>query len=401
MNLSRILTILVFIAILSGLAISLGQAQEPAQPEQPQGELSIEATVASKFTYQGMLREDGYPVSGTRDMTFRLYSNSTCATLLGGEISMPAVPVSQGLFSVELSFSQSYFNGQGLWLGIQVGTTKVACQEIVPVPYALSLRPGAHIEGTTDELLVVDNTSTSTGDIDTLILRNDSGVGEALEVGANSNAVAAFATYGYGVLGQTNTVTNTGVLARGKDTGPDLILAGNANTGDGDDGRLHSDPAYAGSDLFLVSNDAIRLELDNDADGADADFEIRNKDDALIFNVDESGDVTMGGNGIAAFPRPAYNSGWISIARGEDRRLTHNLEGNIDNYVIDLNCYTDAPWWLINNHSIGADTYYYPSEGLYLKSFFWHELTTTQVVVTRQPDEDHCDQFRLRIWVYP
>ena len=396
MKLNRILTLILTVSLLLVLAISLGRAQEPTEPEQPQGELSIEASVASKFTYQGVLREDGFPVSGTRNMTFRLYTDSACTVPLSAVINMPTVPVSQGLFSVELSFSQDYFNGQGLWLGIQVGTTQVACQEIVPVPYALSLRPGATIEGTTDEMLVIDNTSTSTGDVDTLILRNDSGTGETLEVGANNNAVAAFATYGHGVLGQTGTVTNTGVLARGKDAGPDLILAGNANTGDGDDGRLHSDPAYAGSDLFLVSNDAIRLELDNDADGADADFEIRDKDDTLIFNVDESGDVTMGGAGIASFPRPAYDSGWRSISLNATSDFYHNLGGNTDNYFIDLICKSNSSSVGVNGFGLGGDYNWEEFYGVY-----WRSLSTTQVTVERLAHDQDCDQVRIRIWLYP
>ena len=38
----------------------------------------------------------------------------------------------------------------------------------------------------------------------------------------------------------------------------------------GDDGRLNSDPTYPSSDLVLVSNDTLRIDLDNDADGEDA-----------------------------------------------------------------------------------------------------------------------------------
>jgi hypothetical protein len=41
--------------------------------------------------------------------------------------------------------THSHFNGQGLWLEVEVGGTQIGCQEILPVPYALSLRPGAVI----------------------------------------------------------------------------------------------------------------------------------------------------------------------------------------------------------------------------------------------------------------
>jgi hypothetical protein len=57
---------------------------------QPQGEVSIAATVGSKFSYQGVLRENGSPVTGSRDMTFRLYSDDTCSTQVGSDIARDA-----------------------------------------------------------------------------------------------------------------------------------------------------------------------------------------------------------------------------------------------------------------------------------------------------------------------
>ena len=107
-----------------------------------------------------------------------------------------------------------------------------------------------------------------------------------------------------------------GVLAKGIDSGPDLILGGNADTSAGDDGILTSDPDFVSSDIVIKSNDTIRLDLDNDNSGEDADFEIRNETDTLIFNVDNGGTVQMGGAGIAAFPRPAYDTGWIPLTTG-------------------------------------------------------------------------------------
>jgi len=130
----------------SQLAGVLAQGAEPSGGE-AQGDLSIAAAVESKINYQGMLEESGQPVTGSRDMRFRLYSNSTCTTQVGGEIVKNGVQITAGLFSIELPVTQSDFNGQGLWVRTRVGTTWIGCQEILPVPYALSLRPGAKIEG--------------------------------------------------------------------------------------------------------------------------------------------------------------------------------------------------------------------------------------------------------------
>ena len=143
-----VLFIGLLIALAGSVGLGLAQGQEPPEGGvQPQGEVSIAATVGSKFSYQGVLKEGGSPVTGSRNMTFRLYSDATCSTQVGGNIVEGGVPVTGGLFSVELDVAHGHFNGQGLWLEVEVGGTQIGCQEILPVPYALSLRPGAQVIG--------------------------------------------------------------------------------------------------------------------------------------------------------------------------------------------------------------------------------------------------------------
>ncbi len=82
-----------------------------------------------------------------------------------------------------------------------------------------------------------------------------------------------------------------GLYARGgSGTDADLILGG---TSASDDGRIISDPIYAGSDIFITTNDAVVIELDADGNGEDADFSIEDKDSNTIFNIDESGQVSL------------------------------------------------------------------------------------------------------------
>ncbi len=88
---------------------------------------------------------------------------------------------------------------------------------------------------------------------------------------------------------------NAGIYARsGSDGNPDIILGGNSNTNDGDNGRIVSPPNYPDSDFYITSNDAVVVELNADGAGdADNDFEIRNADDNVIFRVDEGGRTTV------------------------------------------------------------------------------------------------------------
>ncbi|MEN6392808.1 MAG: hypothetical protein ABFD53_03270, partial [Anaerolineaceae bacterium] len=131
------------------VAFSQEQGPQPQGQPQPQGDASITATVGNKISYQGLLKEGGNPVTGSRDMIFRLYSNSACTTQVGSDITKSGVQVANGLFKVDLEVIHNLFNGQALWLKAWVGSTDLGmCQEIMPVPYALSLRPGAVISGT-------------------------------------------------------------------------------------------------------------------------------------------------------------------------------------------------------------------------------------------------------------
>ncbi len=148
MKKQRILVSVLALALLLTLAGGITQAQGPGPQKeemQPQTELSIESAVHSKFSYQGRLTDGGNPVNGSRNMIFRLYSDSSCTTQVGSDIVKGNVQVSDGFFDVELEVDHSDFNGQALWLEVEVGGTPIGCQEILPVPYALSLRPGAKI----------------------------------------------------------------------------------------------------------------------------------------------------------------------------------------------------------------------------------------------------------------
>ncbi|RCK72114.1 MAG: hypothetical protein ANABAC_2095 [Anaerolineae bacterium] len=138
------------------LGVSFGKAQEP-QPQEvqaPTDDVSVEASVDNKISFQGVLKEGGNPVNGSRDMIFRLYSDAACTTQLGSDITKENVPISNGVFSVDLDVSLAHFNGQAIWIQVEIDGTKMACQEILPAPYALSLIPGARITDANSEVYI-------------------------------------------------------------------------------------------------------------------------------------------------------------------------------------------------------------------------------------------------------
>jgi hypothetical protein len=98
--------------------------------------------------YQGRLTDEmGNPLEGTYPMQFEIYDDALGNTMLW-DSGVIDVDVDQGLFEVKLGIDPADFDGQGLWLQLYVdGETLSPRQELLPVPYALSLRPGAEIRG--------------------------------------------------------------------------------------------------------------------------------------------------------------------------------------------------------------------------------------------------------------
>ncbi len=85
---------------------------------------SAEAVVPTSFTYQGRLTNSaGTPLNEIVALTFNIYSDSLGATSIWTE-ALPMVPVTDGLFSVELGktnpLTAVIFNGNMRWLGIRV-----------------------------------------------------------------------------------------------------------------------------------------------------------------------------------------------------------------------------------------------------------------------------------------
>jgi hypothetical protein len=110
--------------------------------------LAAEASVAGTITYQGRLTNpSGQGLNGVHSLRFLIYDAEVGGTAVwdSGDLN---IMINEGLFKVGLGVNPSDFNGQALWLSIIVnGQTLSPRQSLLPVPYALSLRPGANVVG--------------------------------------------------------------------------------------------------------------------------------------------------------------------------------------------------------------------------------------------------------------
>ncbi len=171
----RISSIIGCLALMA-LAVGIASAQPPGPRAEvgAQSETSAQAALGTAFTYQGHLIDGGSPANGPYDFEFRLYA----APVGGAPVSAISavkddVPVTNGLFAVELDFGGGVFTGEARFLEISVrlgsGTGAYTIlsprQALTAAPYALGLRPGAKISGASTgagiSILRADNMATT------------------------------------------------------------------------------------------------------------------------------------------------------------------------------------------------------------------------------------------------
>jgi hypothetical protein len=170
---------------------------------------SITAALGSAFAYQGRVADDaGNPINGECDLRFGLYADATGGGAIN-EVIRNNHPVADGLFAVSLDFGTAAFRGETRWLELAVRCpagsgnyrTLSPRHELSAVPYALSVRPGARIEGSVpagveyEAGLRVTNTSSANGIGIFGITTATSG--STIAVIGNNSSPDGFGVYGY------------------------------------------------------------------------------------------------------------------------------------------------------------------------------------------------------------
>jgi len=250
-----------------------------------------------------------------------------------------------------------------LWLQISVnGQPLSPRQELLPVPYALGLKPGAVIaSSSSDAALYADNESGGYG----MSAYSEGNIGLYAQSGLimiippPSGMIGAYGVgSGEGVYGQGG---HTGVHGVGSNDG----VKGESMDGNGVHGiSANGSAIYSEGDLYVTG--AFRGDL--------------------------------GGTG-APFPRPAYDSGWQSIAQGEVRSFTHGLGGDPDDYVVDLQFQNQFGY----RHQMAYGGNYYASSvtpgHTVTIGGYWYGLDDQEISVTRFLDDTDIAEVRVRIWV--
>ncbi len=212
--------IIVIIMLTLALTVGLTRAQGIDQPQDPTGTTVV---VPGAIYIQGRLTDaDGTPLSGAYTLNFALYDVETGGTALCSQSH--SVTVDQGLFDSYLDNCYNDLWGQKVWLGITVsGDAEMTPRQVIyPVPYALTLKPGALISGTVDGILTVYGSGGAggTSDYDGLMAYAHGG----------GEAVSADAENGYGVY--AHSLGSSAIVASTYNTTTMAALAGCAVDGD-------------------------------------------------------------------------------------------------------------------------------------------------------------------------
>jgi hypothetical protein len=339
------------IADLSGSRIESGSRESLAA-----------ALVSSNINYQGRLTDSsGNPLDGTYTMTFKLYESASGGTALATDTH--SVTVTDGLFSTTTSLGTSSFDGRALWLGIKVGSDPEMTprQELRPEPYALSLRPGAMINGSVNEgpvLEVINTEGINWGDgvwatvysdgsygVSTVAYGKDSRGVYARTYGNSSTGVST-STSGYeshGVYANTSGYSSLGIYAETYGDHSDGVHA--QTEGDYSEGFSAETSGYDSDGVVIFTTGGISVGLYANTSGYESEGVC-----AYTFGehsegvwAETSGDYS---DGVHAHTEGDYSEGFSAETAGYDS----------DGIVI----------FTIGDYSVGyyANTSGYNSEGV-------------------------------------
>ena len=328
-----------------------------------QVEVSEAVPMGTAWTYQGRLMDANDPADGEYDFEFRLFDDPCTGTQQGSTVYVNDLDVIDGYFTAELDSGSDVFGGDARWLevGVRPGDSNdpnafvslIPRQEVTPTPYALQTR-GIFVD---DQMNIGIGTTSPTGK-----LHVDGGKAGGDTDG--SDIVVQAQEGGDAVRGLT-----------GRPGGDIILMPGR--------GGMGSQPPWP----------PIQARSGNVGIGTNEPSD----------KLDVEGNIDVSGNRVKryrGFPRPDYDSGWQAVTL-DYLTLQHNIGGDPNNYVIDMQFKSSDPLYGINQHAYGGDTINlgFPS-GVEKYGVYWRQLTNAQINIHRQPEDSKAPQIRVRIWVY-
>jgi len=101
--------------------------------------------------------------------------------------------------------------------------------------------------------------------------------------------------------------------------------------------------------------------------------------------------------------RPKWDSGWTDIPQGVGYQFAHNLGGDPNTFVVDLQfqC-TDGCWFGTTQNGYGCNHVFDSDSGVARQhGAGWFDLTSDGITVVRTNDDGVADRVRVRLWIAP
>jgi hypothetical protein len=234
----------------------------------------IGAGMYPQFTYQGRLtNENGLPINGDVKITYKIFNQESGGSALHTETE--TVNVDNGNFSSVVGPSGVAGGltpddiSQPLWVELQIGNgtyteTLTPRQRLYGAPYAFTLMPGTVISNS------FGSAFTNAGIEGIVTIKN--------KYDGNASDLAAPALK---VEGDVN-----------------LELVGLSSTQD--EGKIYSEISDTDSDLQLLTNDAVFIDLDEDNNTSNSSLQIRSGTNNVACRFYEDGDYVCYGTKSAA-----------------------------------------------------------------------------------------------------
>ncbi len=390
----------------------------------------VQASTPGTVMFQGRLTDPaGLPVDTTADIAFRIYDAPSAGGQLWAETHSNVI-ITNGIFHVTLGSVVPFgnvFDGAIRYLSTQIGTGPESTERLplISVPYAMktsradtadyALQSGGNSSGWIDDGTIVRlATNTDSVGIGTFVPAEKLHVAGDIRVGSNSslafgsddNRLYCVAPDMVLTAGRDLYLRPEGDVYIRKDSYPSWVHFDNNNQ---KLGIGVTDPPYkltVQGEISIASAGASKYHINyyngglNFAETGVSDRRLHIGDGGnvgigtampnaklgvngdLKVNGAFRGDISSasGADG-APYPRPAYQSEWVTLGMDGYIEYTHNIGGDHTNYVVNVQ---RMPWWTGNLRSAdGANT--------------WWELTSS--TLTLYSDYEPEDRFRVRIWV--
>jgi hypothetical protein len=223
------------------------------------------------FTYQGQLHDNGTNANGAYTMIFKLYDALTGGNQIGSGITNATI-LGNGLFSVNLDFGASAFNGRARWLDITVSNgvaqTLSPRVQVLPTPYAQFAAMAATV--TNNAIMnaqlagnAVNTTNIQNGAVTTALIANNAVTNRNLTANAVNATNIASGQVVKSLDGLTDAVSLTAGANVTLTTNGNVLQISAASGGNGGGTNfIPSIRVFVSSGTFIVPTGVTKIEVE-------------------------------------------------------------------------------------------------------------------------------------------